>query len=230
MTRGRFTAPRSSIPRTITLPSRIMEVKGLDTECTIGSIPSTTGTSDAIFPLNLIRSTTGEVGRIGNRVSLKSLKINGQVVFFHIRNLGDWVGNACRLTVVWDKNPNGAALPTFSQIFANTDQAGVETSLWYSQPRYDTMGRFVVLKDWTVTSSPYADVTADADSYRNVVPVECFLRLPLIESRYGNNSTPAVVEDIQQGALYLITRVRQELVGTNGASLEVRTRLRFIDL
>lgn len=221
---------QSRIPRQITLPRRSIEMKGMDTICSIGSIPSTVGTNVAIFPLNLLQSGTGEWARVGNRVILKSLKINGPVVFFHLRNLGDWVGNACRVCVVWDKNPNGAAIPNFDQIFANTDQSGVDSSAWSSHPRYDTMGRFVVLKDWTVTSEAAASVEANGDSFRTVVPLDCFLRLPNIESRYGTNSTPMTISDVQQGALYLITRVREEVVGTNGASLEVRTRLRYLDL
>ena len=51
---------------------------------------------------------------------------------------GEWV----RAVLVWDKQPNNGAIPTFDTIFGQTSQAGVESASVMDHLRYDNMFRF----------------------------------------------------------------------------------------
>ena len=62
---------------------------------------------------------------------------------------GEWV----RATLVWDKQPNNGAIPTFDTIFGQTSQAGVESASVMDHLRYDNMFRFKILMDECINPS-----------------------------------------------------------------------------
>lgn len=205
------------------------ELKGMDTLIDYPTIASTTGTNDQITTLNLIQAGTGSWNRIGRKSTLKSVRLTGWVTVNHYRTAGDWQPNIVRLILVWDKQPAGAAEPLFSDIFGQTSQAGTETSTWWNQPKYDTMSRFTVLKDWTYESTAEAGVAADADVFRRNFHVDCFVRLPNLETTFSGQSSPMTIADINNGALYFIARTRINIGTSTDANLTLQSRVRYLD-
>jgi len=206
------------------------ELKGMDTTIFYNPVVATTGTNGNTTTLNLVQTGTGSWNRVGRKIHIKSVRVKGEAIVEHVLSaLGDFIANQLRMILVWDSQPAGGTEPLFSDIFGETSQAGVETSTWFSQPKYDTMSRFTILKDWTYESSPQAGVNANGDIIRNTFAVDCYIRLNNLESTYSGQSSPMTIADINNGALYLVARAAIDNATSSVASVSVRSRIRYTD-
>lgn len=206
-----------------------VEKKGVDTTISGTGLPETTSTNAGIYPLNLIQQGTGSWNRIGRKTKLKSVRIQGNISNSYVMANGDNAGNIVRCILVWDKQPSGNALPTFETIFGVTDQSGTESCTIYSPPKYDTMDRFRVLKDWKEEFVVYVQPLANADSTVEYRDIDCYLKLGDLESVYSGQSNPMTIADINSGALYFILRAQTNSATTSQASVALNARVRFID-
>jgi len=210
------------------------ELKGMDTiinNATVGFNPvlATTNTNGSSEVLNLIQTGTGSWNRIGRKTCLKSVRVKGYAectVFQNATN--DFTGNAMRVVLVWDRQPSGATVPAFDDIFSDTNQGGAETTVMWSQPAFDTLDRFRVVKDMTIQF--LAENTPAATNFTRIfVPIDEYVRLPELESNYSGQSVPMTIADINNGALYLIARAQTQNAATTEFSLEAVCRLRYVD-
>jgi len=205
------------------------ELKGMDTTIFYNTVTSATNTNADITTLNLIQAGTGSWNRIGRKVTLKSVRVKGTVLVRHyLTALGDFSANVVRMIVVWDNQPAGGTEPLFNDIFGETSQAGAETVSYQSQPKYDTMSRFSVLKDWTYDSTPQNGLNAAGDVTATIHSVDCYVRLPNLETTFSGQSSPMTIADISTGALYIYFRA------ANGTAISVPSftgsaRLRYTD-
>lgn len=205
------------------------ELKGMDTLCQFVGVLATTNTNVQVFPVNLIQTGTGSWNRIGRKVCLKSLRLMGVANCDHFLSAGtDIEGNSMRLIVVWDRQPNSGTEPLFNDIFGQTSQAGVETTNWYSPPKYDTMARYTVLKDTQWNSSPGATPTA-GNYVRNNFFIDEYIRLNDLESTYSGQSTPMTIADINSGALYVIARAQTNDATSTRWIMDLNARIRYTD-
>jgi len=209
------------------------ELKGMDTGVSTAAVLNTTGTNGDITVLNLIQTGTGSWNRIGRKTCLKSLRIQGRAECVHaVGATNDLLGNQLRIIIVWDKQPSGAALPAFDDIFAVTDQSGAETTTYASPLAFDTMDRFRVIKDWTLVSNPMAiasTAVAGTDTVQNEFDIDEFVTLPNLDSNYSGQSTPMTIADINTGALYVITRSLLNNAATSVWSYVCNHRIRYVD-
>ena len=100
--------------------------------------------------MNGVQEGVGSWNRIGRYMWNKSLELDLTLRYTSSYGAldtditsGEWV----RAILVWDKQPNSGAIPTFDTIFGQTSQAGVESSSVMDHLRYDNMFRFRVLMD-----------------------------------------------------------------------------------
>lgn len=191
------------------------ELKGMDTDVDYdrGEVLSTTNTNAGIFVLNLIQQGSGSWERIGKKVHLKSIRINGTAKFRYskITTSSNLLGSCMRMCVVWDKNPNSGTIPTFDTIFGKTSQAGGESTTYLDGLKYDNTGRFRVLRDWKIVCSPnttpFTDGTGgDDNSIEAVYYFDEFVKLKNKVCVFSGQSDPMTIADISSGALYLVAR------------------------
>ena len=124
------------------------------------------------------------------------------------------IGNvAVRCVLVWDKQPNGAPVPNFNDIFGHTDAVGNETAFVNDAIRYDATGRFKILKEWTVvspTSSTFE--VASQNSQMSVCPFDEFYKFKRnYETIYASTQvapTLPLYTDISTGGPFLVYRVQ----------------------
>ena len=210
------------------------ELKGVDTIIdnsapAFGPVIDTTNTNGSAVVLNLIQTGTGSWNRIGRKTSLKSLRLKGYTECFIYQGPGnDFNGNMLRISVVWDKQPSGGTIPTFDDIYSETNQSGAETTTVWSQPAFDTLGRFRVIKDMTIPFEA-ENTPAVGQLTRVVVPIDEYIRLPDLESNYSGQSTPMTIADINSGALYLYGRALQNTTDVTQVNLFLRCRIRYTD-
>jgi len=184
--------------------SSMNELKGVDGTTDMNPILSTTNTNGNIILLNGISPGSGSWNRIGRKVKLRSLRCKG-TVFFRQEAAGAGANsNSVRISVVWDKQPSGAAIPNFDTIFGGTDQTGAESSTYRSNVRYDNTQRFTVLKDMTTSEDFYLALTLQS----KMVPFDFFINLKKAETVYSGQTSPCTIADISTGALYFIARAQ----------------------
>lgn len=215
------------------------ELKGMDTDLALGSVGapilSTTGTNGDAVVINLVRTGNGSWNRAGRKIFLKSLRLQGYAQYHYANEAttGDLEGATLRMVVVWDKQPSGAAIPQFDEIFGVTDQAGTETTTVLSPRRYDNMSRFQVLSDDYIDCSPQANDTnagGSTDSVKSVYHIDKFIKLGNRTSVFSGESTPMTIADISSGALYFYCRATRSTANTQGWVLPVMNgRIRYTD-
>lgn len=207
------------------------EVKGVDTLLS-GIVLETTGTNGGIFLVNAVAPGSGSFNRVGRKITLKSLRIKGNIGVAMNNNSGSaaTVGQVVRMVVVFDRQPSGI-LPNFNVIFGFTDQAGTEGATVQSPLRYDNMSRFKVLRDCEMVTNPgTAGNAAVLNGPINVIAVDEYIKLPQLETVYSGQSATCTIADVASGGLYVIFRA--DPLGTYNAatvSTDTYARLRYTD-
>ena len=146
---------------------------------------------------------------------------------------GEWV----RAILVWDKQPNSGAIPTFDTIFGQTSQAGVESSSVMDHLRYDNMFRFRVLMDECINptltnaavSTPINPATASLVN-NTYFRFHKYVKLGNKLTNFSGTANPVTTANISTGALYLILRTQSATLTELWALEDTSTaRLRYVD-
>jgi len=205
------------------------ELKGMDTTIAFSPVLDTTNTNGNTLTCNLIQAGTGSWNRIGRKTQLVSMRIQGTATCRHWLDVNtDVLGNVIRLVVVWDRQPSGGAEPVFNDIFGVTSQGGVETATFFSPPKYDTMDRYRVIKDWYIESE--AEATPTAGNYvQNEFQIDCYIPLPNLETNFSGQSSPMTIADINSGSLYLIARSLRNVADRSDWAVAGNVRIRYRD-
>lgn len=128
---------------------------------------TTTGT--AAGAMNVMREGSGSTNRIGRKVTMDSISLNGTLDFFTTAQSGDWFDSAgVVLAMVVDHQPNGV-VPTFSDIydFNNSNPQGAAPYMYRNMEHID---RFTVLCTDCVNPG-FTPVFADGESNQfQIVP------------------------------------------------------------
>lgn len=213
---------------------RKVELKGVDFSLNNGTaVPSTTNTNAVSIVLNLIQQGAGSWNRIGRKVCLKSLRLRGTVhhEWNPVATTAASSGNVMRMVVVWDKQPSGAAIPTYDTIFGRTIQDGTESCSFLDGLRYDNTDRFSVLRDETFYANPQTALfTGTTNTNFDVYPFDIFIPLKDRETVFLGQSAPMTIADISTGAIYVFYRAAIDSVNNfmsvGGPGV---ARLRYID-
>jgi hypothetical protein len=186
-------------------------------------------TTGVIQCINLIQQGASVSQRIANKIGLKSLRLR-----FDLAPTGHSVpiNSSARFMVVYDRNPN-AGYPAINTMIQATRQDGTFSggTMWDSiNP--NLIDRFVVLMD-EFKVVPAIDNGINGTQLIGPTSLECFkidkyIKLKGLETVFQANSNPAVIGNVQIGALYLVS-----WGNTAGAAAPYSwvggTRLRFHD-
>ena len=203
------------------------EVKGVDTLLnTVGQVTNAESGTDDIVALNLIAPGSGSFNRIGRKVSLKNIRIRGSFFINPGAVASAQNADVVRMSIIWDKQPSGAAAISWDQVFKFTPQSGTEADSLYASLRYDNMERFVVLRDQFIKVEMTHTSTVVTTSTQNYVPFDVFVDLKGIETTFNAQTATAVVTDISTGCLYVMFRSETAAAQLSQKSM---ARLRFSD-
>lgn len=212
-----------------------VEVKVLDTITSVQPIVSTVNTNDCSFVLNLIQQGTGSQNRVGRKASMLRIRVRGLLYFLSETDgaFGSLATNVVRMAVVWDKQPSGAGIPAFDEIFGLTEQDGTESSTFLAPLRVDNMSRFTLVMDKTYD---FKDLMWNGSGGSN--PEQQYLlsydeevALEDCDTTFSGEATPMTITSISSGALYLIFRARYNTAGSSTTLVDNRcfARLLFVD-
>lgn len=214
---------------------RAGEKKGVDTYLTLNPVIATTNTNGSAFVLNLIQQGAGSWNRVGRKVALLSARIRFSLTQTYALTpvTNTFGGNQLRMVVVWDKQPSGAAIPSFDTIFGTTDQLGAEVSTILDPVRYDNMDRFSILRDCIINPEPMTipATGGTSNSVFSYAQVDEFIKLNGRETVYSGQSNPMTIADVSTGALYVYFRAQvNALTNSMSVSDDSFCRLRYSDI
>jgi len=208
-------------------------LKNLNTEKKALDIPNANylcNQTAVITPLNLIRVGSTFCNRIGRKVEMKSIQLDG---FFQvIRTLA--AGDYLRVLIIYDRQTNGA-LPAIADILQDTDQATANTTNNLSHANVNNVDRFIILRDHrhvvpALTST--AGVITNPGFMDPVSPtlrISDYVKLKGLITQYKADSSPAVIGDIASGGLYMVT-FGGNVAGAEAWQFTGTLRLRYVDL
>lgn len=215
---------------------KTVEKKGVDFPLTIaGPITASTNTNGDCLVLDLVQQGAGSWNRVGRKIELQSLRLRGQFIWQYdpVAVTGTLFGNTVRMVVVWDKQPSGAAIPTFDTVFGVTGQDGSETTTFLNPVKYDNMDRFSVLRDCVKEMNPRLyNASAGTEGYTvEYYPFDEFIPLKGREVVFLGQSAPMTIADISTGAIYVYFRTQfgTDNVSDVAISSNSFARLRYID-
>lgn len=171
------------------------------------AVPTSLSSTTASFPLNIVTIGSSAWNRVGRKITLKSLYLQG--CFVATGNLAASAGHFARIVIIYDKQTNGA-LPSFNDVFTDQiNQTGgdVKSNTVFSQINLNNRDRFEVILDkrfWLPGSNSAATVTG-LNGGTNAGTVEEFRNLRNRETQYKADSIPGVIGDINNGALVMFT-------------------------
>jgi len=190
----------------------------------------TLNSTPQITALNLLSAGSSMFNRLGRKVSLKSVHLQG---FFNWSNASMPGGQFARLIIVYDKQPNGA-LPVFSDIFKDQDAstgADHATTQPTSGVNLSNRDRFEIIADRRFFLPAQATIAGDVSTSATVDPMHCeiFHKLKNRETHYKADSTVPVIGDIATGSLLFVT-VGNIASGSEAWALLASIRVRYTDL
>lgn len=159
------------------------------------------GTASNIILLNGIQTGSGFFNRIGSRIEMKNLQING--FLFPTAAATSTTPANLRLLIVYDRQPTGA-LPVISDILQDRDQTGTATTGGLSHINLDNRDRFSILRDvrWAMPTNTTGVVSGVSSGVGEEWTINIFLPLKEMGVHFKSSSNPTTIADIATGALY----------------------------
>jgi len=168
----------------------------------------TTTTSTAGVGLNFMSAGSSFFNRIGRKVAMQSLYVNG--LLGAINPALAAVDEYVRMIVVYDAQTNGVA-PTWAQVVQAYTQAGASSNLVTDGVNLDYRDRFRIILDKRILL-PGAIVTTGAMVAPGPFPTSCeltiqeFRKLNNLETQFKADSSPGVIGDIATGGLFFLVQ------------------------
>jgi len=201
---------------------------GVNQELKVQDIATATyqiNTTGSITLLAIPTVSADFTGRIGRKVTLKSLYLRGRVRAAGAGTMTAQVTpeQQARLMIIYDLQPN-AEVPTILDILNTADPA--------SQTNLSNRERFRILCDKEYCFDPVVSVTtatqAQMTATRTCYNLKLYKKLNL--SMIFNAVNGGTIADINSGALYMVWIGSAVASSTGDAEAVVSTRVRYSDL
>ncbi len=209
------------------------ELKFHDTKSNVNLVKSSTATGLEVDPattlcLNAMVQGTGPTERIGRRIWMKSIQIEGHVAFpGQTLQTAPNIDHVCTIWIVLDTQTNKAQAQS-EQVFTNV--AALTTMTPYLYRNMENTDRFRILKKKTIRMR--TDVTsegaiADPPKYAHSgqrVPFKMFIYLKKLTTLFDPASTLGTISQVMDNSLHVMAGVSD----TGGVPIiDYQARLRF---
>jgi len=193
-------------------------------------------TTSSLQSLSLIQQGPGLSQRIGNKVSLKSLRLR-----FSLISTGNtsFVPNDSRVMVIYDRQPNGS-YPGINDVLNSLDQSNSLTNPTFAQLVTTNLNpnnfeRFTVLMDKSFTLPTYE---VEGDTTKSNGPtgngqnspwwIDEYIKLRGLECCFKGTTNPEVVGDVSTGNLFILS-IGESIAASSSWGFQGTARLRFND-
>jgi len=182
----------------------------------------------SITPINLITTGTSVCNRVGRKIHMVAVQINGAMI-----PLRTCATEYLRILIVYDKQPYPNT-PTISDILQDISQLKVTNTDVYSHPNVNNRERFVILRDHRIAMPSFTLTGAQVsnlgfvDSVAKTFIFDDYVVLGNLPTIYKADNSPCIQGDIATGGLYIVTWGNLA-AGSEGIRLDASIRLTFFD-
>lgn len=180
-----------------------------------------------IYPLNILTTGAGAYQRNARKVTNKSIRVQGRAHMVVDHSGTATVADAVvRLCLVWDKAPNGLAVPKFNEIFGVQKNDGTSTDATMMSPLGpQAASRFEILRDVKIHLRPQTEGTTYTTNSVTSQWFDFYVNLRDAETSYRASTSdyPA----ISAGGLLLVARCANS--NSSITLHQTSSRLRFIE-
>jgi len=158
-------------------------------------------TAQVVQALNLVQQGTGIAQRVGNKISLKSVRLRLYCNYTGV--LGAATGPYyCRIMLIYDRQTNGA-YPSLSSIlgYARQDNT-VATGTYLDNINPNQYDRYQVLMD-KFHFLPTLTSDTDNTTTENGVIINEYVKLKNLSTQFNTTANPLTIGGISVGGLYL---------------------------
>jgi hypothetical protein len=190
----------------------------------------TFNTTDQLTCINLLTTGSSSWNRIGRKVSLKSVHVQG---YFNPTTNGNVAyAQFARMLIIYDKQPNGS-LPSISDVLRDQVNSATDSNvtLVSSGLNLNNKDRFEIIADerWILPGVTAAQTTGITTATCDEMHFEVYRKLKGREVHFKADSSPGVIGDIATGSLILIT-FGSLVSGYEPWNAQLSARVRFSDL
>lgn len=233
---GRLRQRRSSAPAAQYSP-RAAELKSVDTTAQVYAFNSAGAVAAA--PLNVPVSGAAFYQRIGNKISMKSLQLRGEILPSGA-NAAAVSEQTARIIVYYDRQANGAA-PTVADVLTSTMSNGSTASTAIDFININNRDRFAILMDQQVllaalgingasaasSATVAIDINNNANGTQGQFNINRFIKLKGLETVF--KASAGNIGDISAGAIGVLTISTGDVNATSAWQLIMSSRLRYYD-
>lgn len=198
-----------------------------------GSETVSLSTTATFTLLNDVVEGSGFYNRIGRRITMKSVYINGLIT----RTLGNaavTTEDYVRIMVIFDRQANGA-FPANTDVLRDSNRAGTQTTTALSGVNLNYRERFVILADIRVYLPPLgiagvnpANTLLSPDPNIEPFKISRFIKLKGLQTLYDDST--GGIADISTGSLFLMTYANVTAVANAGWNFSFNARMRYWDV
>lgn len=180
-------------------------------------------TASSIQLLNGVQVGAGFNTRVGSRIEMKNLHVRG-----FVNNKATSAVSFGRMLIVYDRQPNGVVF-VIADLLKSRDNVGTAATTGSSEINLDNRDRFIIVRNEQFYFPPVtntAGVLTNGPSFPGQTErydVNLFIPLAGLVTLYNGTSNPAVIGDINSGALFAVF-VSQTVDNTWQAGLGFRLR------
>ena len=181
--------------------------------------------------LNLVQQGAGISQRIGNKISMKSLRLRFAFVRTGVDALTSF---SARIMVLYDRNPNGSYIASNSILSQSRSDNTIQAGFYLDNLNPNFFDRFAILSDELITTPTVAVAGVGNTLEQGPTGLKSFqydkyIKLKNLETTYNGTASPLVMANVNIGAL-LILVFGEATANTNDAwQMAGTARLRFRD-
>lgn len=223
----KYSGSRAAVVRRIRRVERkvgSVEAKFLDKNCaspTVGAIntwyPYAYGVSPGTEYINSMAANAGNSGRVGRKITLKSIEAKIRIVPTYQATIGDRASEV-RLLLVKDRFPNGSNFATTIVASPTTVMRNVSTTTLTDMPVVENKRRFKIVRDFKVRF-PIDGGAVVLDYYKRFKKGEQIL--------FGSAGTAVFADHLTNAYFWMVC---SDTVAATPAALECATRVRYTDV
>lgn len=217
--------------------ARAAELKSVDTSAGLYAFNSAGAVAAA--PLNVPVSGAAFYQRVGNKISMKSLQLRGEILPSGA-NAAAVSEQTARIIVYYDRQANGAA-PTVADVLTSTLSNGTTASTAIDFININNRDRFLILMDQQVLLSALGingataassatvaiDINNNANGTQGQFNINRFIKLKGLETVF--KASAGNIGDISAGAIGVLTISTGDVNATSAWQLIMSSRLRYYD-
>lgn len=209
------------------------EIKTVDDEIDVSVIDNDINSNANTRLCNQTLLGTGMYRRIGSRISMKSLRIVGDLHFYQVQTIANVTtrDNWVRMVILYT-NDHLPALPTFSDVMKSTKFNGTVINSAFSGLDAAKMGNYSVLRDKIFEAKdnvfpqqwePSVEMTA-----HNTIRVDEYIDLGGVVTTWDHGDSVGI-DLIQSGALIMLLLSHHDTTTGSHVAFFGTQRMRFYD-